>query len=170
MTRPVAPAAFYHSADYMRKMFHIVVPNDTPIADILKPSFWVNGAGVLNTNTLIDIVSQDGLLDMQVRVMRVTADGLVIVRPRMIWEDESRKAEIARVAAAEEANADPNRTAPEGYKVGYNPGKKLFYVQLKATGKKLREDFQSKALALDFADQHAKVMDTPSPTAVKKVA
>jgi hypothetical protein len=158
--KPLNAAALYTSADHQRSYFHVEVPNDTLVEDVLKPAFYVNVSGQCRKGTLIDLVSQDGLLDVQVRVDKVF-EGIVKVHPRMIYEDKAaRKAVLDAFAAdANPASTEVQEPAPDGYKVGYNPGRKLFYVQLKANGKKVREDFQTRAQAIAHAKEHAKLLD-----------
>jgi hypothetical protein len=57
-------------------------------------------------------------------------------------------------AAAGAASTVADTPPPDGYKIGWNPGSKTFYVQLKETGKKIKENFQSRIEALAFAKDH----------------
>ncbi len=165
---PVAPNEFYVGAEYKRQSWHVVVPNDTLLTDILKPAFWVNAAAQVKPHALIDVMTPDGTLDLQLRVVKVVA-GVVTVRPRFIWEDKQARAHLYAAAsgAVSADNHDPiqEQPVPDGYKVGWNPGKKLHYVQLKATGVKVKEDFATRPEAIGFAIAHAKMLDTPSKAA-----
>ena len=170
--KPAPVAAFYRSADHARRNFHISVPNDTLVADVLKPHFWINAAPQVAKDTLIDVVSEDGLLDMTVRVDRVV-DGMVFVHPRIIYEDKERRAPILAALATEPGKDTASPVAqpdpPEGYKIGWNPGSKTYYVQLKLTGKKVKEGIQSRPEAIAYSVKHAALLDTPAPK-VQKVA
>lgn len=166
MTTPVAPSEFFVSADYKRQSWHVVVPNDTPLSDILKPAFWVNAAANVKPHALIDVMTPDGTLDVQLRVVKIVA-GVVTVRPRFIWEDKVARKHLAEDRAQKEAELgdEPEQQIPAGYKVGWNPGKKLHYVQLKATGAKLKEDFTTRPEAIAFAVSHSRMLDTPAVAA-----
>lgn len=170
--KPAPANAFYTTADHQRRYFHFTAPNDVLVEDLLKPAYWVNVAGQVNPGTLIDVVTQDGLLDVQLRVMRVV-DGMVVVHPRLIYEEKHLREVLLQKLARDAAAADGSEVAlevPEGYKIGWNPGKKLFFVQLNATGKKLKEDFQSKVEAIDFANKHKAALNSVSPIGLSKVA
>lgn len=160
---PVSPIEF-QAATQRRQSWHVVVPNDTPLEDLLKPAFWVNCAGRCTPHAIIDVMTNDGTLDVQLRVVKIS-NGIMTVRPRFIWEDKEARAHLAARAEVIAAADDPERKAPDGYKVGFNPGKKLFYVQLKATGMKVKEDFTTRIEAIIFAEQHAAVLNTPSKAA-----
>lgn len=172
--KPVDQAAF-QMAEYARDAWDVVVPPDTIAADVLKSAFWSHVLTRLRPGALLDVRTTDGLLDMQVRVHAVV-NGIAFIHPRFIFEDKERRAPI--LAAAQERRAEAEAEGykgvgeipgdklareiaaqvPEGYKVGWNPGKRMFYVQLKAlgaNGSKLREDFQTRDSALQWAVAHA---------------
>lgn len=164
---PVAPNEFFVGADYKRQSWHVVVPNDTLLTDILKPAFWVNVAPSCKPHALIDVMTPDGTLDMQLRVVKIVA-GVMTVRPRFIWEDKEARAHLYAKQGGAPTAEDPavsEAPVPDGYKVGWNPGKKLHYVQLKATGVKLKEDFATRPEAIGYAIAHSKMLNTPSKAA-----
>lgn len=164
---PVAPNEFFVGAEYKRQSWHVVVPNDTLLTDILKPAFWVNVAPSCKPHALIDVMTPDGTLDVQLRVVKIVA-GVMVVRPRFIWEDKEARAHLYSkqgAASVDDAGVVSEQPVPAGYKVGWNPGKKLHYVQLKATGVKLKEDFATRPEAIGYAIAHAKMLDTPSKAA-----
>lgn len=158
--KTIPPRAFQMGADYARKSWHIVVPNDWSLEEILRPEAWVHVAGIIGLHAVVDVVTEDGNLDMQLRVTRIK-DGLVYMRPRFGYENkEARAALIASVKSEEnrtpeELVQEARKTAPEGYKCGWNPGKKWFYVQHKLTGKILFENLPTMAIAIAKANEHS---------------
>lgn len=102
-------------ADYARPYFHVTVPTGTAPEDVLRPGFWAHHANQLPINTLIDILSEDSGLDMQVRVIG-RGIGMVHMRPLRIWVRE----ETAQ-AKQEEGGDDDDAGVPEGYTVNFAP-------------------------------------------------
>lgn len=163
------PINFNLSAKQARQEWHCLVPDDTLIEDVLKPVYWVHVMGRLKPGALVDILSRDGSLDMQVRVLAIQ-NGNVMVRPRIIVQAEGRAERVMAMRAETqsqggldgfELQAEIRAITPDGYKVGYNPGKKNWYVQLKADGSKLYSDIMSREKALELAIAHAKAAGVP---------
>lgn len=168
MTTALDPKNFNQGADYARDYWHCEVPNDTKLEDVLKSSFWVHVMSRLKPHALVDVMTFDGLLDVQLRVAKI-ANGIVVMRPRMLFEDKESRAPILAAAAsavtdkrpAQEIIEEMRSKVPDGYKVGWNPGKKNFYVQIKASGVKVLENAATKDEALAFAIKHAEMADAP---------
>jgi hypothetical protein len=168
MTSALDPKNFNQSADYSRDYWHCEVPNDTLLEDVLKSSFWVHVLSRLKPHALVDVMTFDGLLDIQLRVAKVS-NGIVVMRPRMVFEDKAARAPVLAAAAAATADARPvaeqmeeiRASVPDGYKVGWNPGKKNYYVQLKGSGLKVAENITTRDEALAFAVKHASVANAP---------
>lgn len=158
------PKNFNQGADYARDYWHCEVPNDTRLEDILKSTFWVHVLSRLKPHALVDVMTFDGLLDVQLRVAKI-ANGIVIMRPRMVFEDKASRAPILAAAAAANPDArtpqelmeEVRASVPDGYKVGWNPGKKNYYVQVKGSGLKVAENIATRDEALAFAVKHASV-------------
>lgn len=171
----VSTKHFMQAADYARQTWHVLVGNDVPVDDILAPAAWVHVAPYIKPHALIDVLSEDGHLDMQLRVVKLE-DGLVFVRPRFFYENEAARAPLI-AAAKSEAKVTPKELveqareqAPAGYKCGFSATKKTYWVQLKATGKMLKEGLPTMQAALDFAKAHAAKAAGPARKTVKAAA
>jgi len=159
------PTYFNLTASQARQEWHALLDPDTLPTDVLKPVFWVHVMSRLKPMAVVDLVTPDGTLDMQVRVISI-ANGIVNVRPRFIREDKEARAEVYARREDPSTRPDPlngfaeqtevREYTPDGYKVGWNPGSKTWYVQLKATGLKLAENIPEKGKALAYAVAHAK--------------
>jgi hypothetical protein len=158
------PSNFNLSAKQARQEWHCLVPDDTLVEDVLKPVYWVHVMSKLKPGALVDLLTRDGTLDMQVRVLAIQ-NGNVIVRPRIIVQAEGRDKRVKAMQLEQaqqlgrdgfELQAEIRAVTPDGYKVGFNPGKKNWYVQLKADGSKLYADIMSRDKALELAIAHAK--------------
>jgi hypothetical protein len=167
MASALDPKNFNQGAEYARDYWHCEVPNDTLLTDILKSSFWVHVMSRLKPHALIDVMTFDGLLDVQLRVSKI-ANGIAVMRPRMVFEDTEARAPILAAMAAAKTNltgldaaAEIRDKVPEGYKVGWNPGKKNYYVQIKGSGAKVAENIATRDEALAFAIKHAAVANAP---------
>jgi hypothetical protein len=158
------------SADYQRQTWHAEVPNDTLLEEVLMPAFWVHVAARIKAHALIDVVTKDGLLDLQLRVTSIEG-GIVVVRPRFVYEDkEARQLAIAvsnlqNAEIESEAAPSERRRPPEGYKVGFNPAKKTYYAQFKGTGQKIAEGLASWDKGVDACEAHDKKLRTPAKAA-----
>lgn len=161
----VLPADTLQQLGQARNAWHCWVPNDTRAEDVPKSAYWVHHMGRLKAGDLFDLVTRDGLLDMQVRIVGV-ANGLVKVNVLRKFEDvEARAPMMAALAAQSDAD---NATSglqlaqeiapkvPQGYKVGFHPTEKNYYVQHKVSGAKLRVGIATREQALAFAREHAK--------------
>lgn len=162
----IAPKHFQQTAAHARQEWHVTVPNDTRIEDLLKPETWVHVANQIKPYALIDVVTEDCHMDVQLRVTGVS-EGLVSVRPTRFYENEKARAHILSVAAAEsktapsELVAQAREMAPEGYKCGFNSNTGKFYVQLKATGNFVKQGIATMDEALALAKKHhAKATNT----------
>lgn len=146
--RPILHAASLkpNGADYFRGYHHIQVPHTVTVADILRPGFWAHHVSNVNINDLIDIVSDDGGLDMQVRVTG-KGIGMVNVRPLRIWQDE------ARAVAVDEPDAS-DEEVPEGYSVTFAP-KQRWRVMTDNPPQIISKDHPTKSAAIAAAVAHS---------------
>jgi len=103
------------TAEYNRDYWHIVVDPDVSINDIMRPNFWAHHVSSLKPMDLVDIVSADMTIDMQLRVI-AKGIGYVEMRPLRVFIDESRSD-----AAGEDADNGERDTIPEGYLVNFAP-------------------------------------------------
>ena len=157
-TAVLRPNTLNNSADYDRQMWFTTVPNNVPLANILKPGFWINHARKFKPLAKIEVVSEDGTLDVELRVTAIK-DGLVFVNPLRVTENAEARAHLTRRAeAVENANetaADLPEELKATYKVGFAP-KSGFYVQHRITTEFLFKNIPMKADAVAKAIEHAK--------------
>ncbi|RWL14883.1 MAG: hypothetical protein EOR57_31550 [Mesorhizobium sp.] len=102
-----------NGADYDRPYLQIKVDPETTLEDVLRPGFWAHHAQTLKVDSLIDILSEDGGMDVQVRVVGKGV-GMVHVRPLRVWV---RKEEADAAGEPELTDVD----IPEGYTVSFAP-------------------------------------------------
>lgn len=117
--RPVLRSGAFrqNGADYVRTYHHIVVPVDHTVDDILRPGYWAHHPDKFRVFDLVDVLTEDGNIDMQLRVVRKSV-GMVVMRPVRIWQaDEKPKTEPAPAD-------EPDMEVPEGYEVNHVPAHK----------------------------------------------
>lgn len=134
-----------NGADFIRTYHHITVPTSVTVEDVLSPRFWSHHTGLLNHGDLIDILSEDDSLDMQVRVIGKGV-GMVFVRPLRVWKRED----------ADEG--EPEQDIPDGYAVSFAP-KQKWRVILKDPDEIIFKDLPSKGVAIAKAVEHARQAD-----------
>lgn len=138
-----------NGADYLRTYHQISVAHDVTLEDVLRPGFYANHVDKLRVNDLIDILADDGGMDVQVRVTG-KGTGMVQVRPLRVWLREDRAS----------APVDPDETAasddevPEGYVVNFAP-KQKWRVMTRDPHAIIHKDVASKAEAIDLAVKHS---------------
>lgn len=136
-----------------------IIPNDTLLEDILQPGWWLHyasGHTMLKPFQIVELVTEDMLLDIELRVLKVS-ENLVYVRPLRIFEDVARAGLRDQVKAAVEANAsaaDVPDWLKDDYKVGFSP-KAQWYVTLKKANQTIKSGFKSKTEAVAYAIDHA---------------
>lgn len=138
-----ATALRANGADYLRTYHQIKVTPDITIEDILRPSFWAHHTNVLRPDDLIDILSTDGGLDVQVRVVG-KGIGMVMVRPLRVW-----------VRDQEQAADDSGLEVPAGYTVSFAPAQK-WRVVVNDPHMIISKDHKSRAEAVAAAVAHFK--------------
>lgn len=136
-----------NGADFLRTYHQVKVGPEITVQDVLRPGFWAHHAGVLRADDLIDILSEDGGLDMQVRVVG-KGIGMVMVRPLRIWQDEARTVD----GAADEA--DSSLSAPDGYTINFAP-KQRWRVMTNNPHEVISKDHPTKAAAVAAALAHS---------------
>jgi len=146
----LAPTAMPHggAADYSRTYRQAIVPPHVTADDVLRPAFWAHHVQILQKNDLVDVLSEDGGLDMQVRVMG-KGIGMVHVRPIRIWQREEAKATTPSNAVADD-------DVPEGYVVSFAP-RQLWRVATKNPSEIISKDHPSRDAALAAAIDHARL-------------
>jgi hypothetical protein len=150
MAKVLAASAFRSggNADYVRTYHHVTVPHDTTVDDILRPSFWAHHTGALKKNDLLDILSEDGGVDMQARVTD-KGTGMVMLRPLRIWVRNEPK----HVENKDDAPADD---LPENYLVTFAP-KQLWRVIIKDPHAIVSTNHLSKDAAIAAAFVHSRL-------------
>lgn len=159
MTKTLSVKTEPRPADFSRAYRHIDVPNDTTIDDLLTPGFWAHHANTLMRKDLLDVLSEDLSLDVQLRVIE-TGIGFVTMRLCANRHPVKGKAP-APVVEAEDANDLPD--VPAGYKVGWNVGKRNYYVQsnLVKPAQIVSDDHPSKRAAIESAIAYAAKVSSP---------
>lgn len=147
-------------ADYVRTAYHVVVSPDITHEDVLMREFWTHHARRLQVGDLVDVVSEDGQFDMQVRVAKKPkADeaGWVEVRLLRLWV----KPEVEVKAASAVEHTIPNvhaKTIPtpgetdeiEGFHIAFAP-KTRWRVFRRADGQEIKRDLPDKDAAIAWA-------------------
>jgi hypothetical protein len=109
-------------ADYSRSYRHIDVGNDVTLDDLITPGFWGHHANTLQPKDLLDVLSEDMELDVQLRVVE-TGVGFVTMRVREVFHDRSASNDVS-----EEIEDDVMPEVPRNMKVGFTPARG-YYVQ-----------------------------------------
>jgi hypothetical protein len=138
---------------YDRQSWMAIVPNDTRAEDVLRPGYWVHFARMLRPYAIIEVISEDCLLDMELRVVRVT-EGLVYVRPLRVNDDKSARKIVEKSTV--DTDTDAREPAPDGYKIKFTAGNQSYYVQLKETNTTLFKGLPNWDAAIEKAKDHAK--------------
>jgi len=126
MTKPLSIKTEPRQAEFSRSYRHIDVDNDVTLDDLLTPGFWAHHANTLQEKDLLDVLSFDMDLDVQLRVVE-TGVGFVVMRVCAVRHNRSGDADATIEEADEEEGELPE--IPKGYKVGFSPGSKKWYVQ-----------------------------------------
>lgn len=143
MTKALAATAMTRSADFVRTAHHVVVPVDVTMEDVTRPSFWAHHTGRLGKHDIVDVLSEDGSFDMQLRVVDKGV-GFVEMRVLREWQREG--------AAAEEAGDLPD--VPDGYIVNHAP-KTGWRVLTKEPHLEISRNHKSRREATEVAIVHA---------------
>lgn len=101
-------------ADYARAYHHVTVEPDVTLEDIKRPNFWAFHVARLNAGDLVDVVSRDFSLDVQ---MRVIGKGVGYVTMRVLREFIDGKSK----AKAPDPRDEDLPELPENYKVVFAP-------------------------------------------------
>lgn len=144
----VLPATAMHSrgADYSRTYHHIDVDPDATLEDILRPSFWAHHVDKFRRNDIVDVVTLDGGIDVQMRV-EGKGIGYVSMRPMRIWQRDDG-------ASASTDNPPAELMPPDGYVVNFAP-KQGWRVMTKEPHLIVSRDHKSKAEAIAAALAHS---------------
>lgn len=138
--------AMTRAADYARTYHHVNVDPSATLEDILRPGFWAHHVGRLKVGDLVDVLTTDGGIDIQLRVIE-SGIGFVSMRPLRIW-------------VREEADTGPQTPVealgdvPDGYIVNHTP-KTSWRVLTKEPSAEVSRGHKSKAEATNAAIAHA---------------
>lgn len=147
MAKVLSSTAMSRSADFARTYHHVVVPHDVTIEDILRPGFWAHHTARLNKHDIVDVITEDGGIDVQLRVTG-KAIGLVEMRPLRIWLRDEPATE------AEDEDAPAPLGVPEGYVVNHAP-KTGWRVLTKEPPAEISRNHATKLDAINAAIEHA---------------
>ena len=78
------------AADFSRAYRQMIVGPDVTLQDLLRPGFWVHHAEKIGIFDIIDVLSTDGALDVQLRVTG-RERGLLYVRPLRVHAEAGRE-------------------------------------------------------------------------------
>lgn len=143
MTKLLPAHTRVDNADFSRTYRHVVVPQGTALDDILRPGFWAHHATRLNVDDIIDIVSEDRALDVQVRVRSI---GPAMAEMAFRYGRADAPATVAKI---EEEAAE----APEGYKVSFAP-RHGWRVLMDGFAEPITKNHASKMEAVNSARAH----------------
>lgn len=143
-----ATAMNSHGADYARGYHHVNVDPDATLQDILRPSFWAYHVNNVRVNDLVDVLTLDGGIDLQ---MRVIGKGIGYIEFRVLrcWTREA----VESIEFTSEPDTGDDEI-PDGYAVNFAP-KQLWRVIMKNPHNIVSKDIRSKAEAINVAKAHA---------------
>ncbi len=145
-------SALHRSAEYERSYWHVVVDDTITLDDLMRPAFWAHHANKLQRGHLVDVVRSDMTLDVQLRVLEAGV-GFVVMRPRIVFEDEGAVAE-RQARAAIDAGEAVEMVLPEQYKITHT-GRGGFTVTYVPTDAKIVTGKKTRAEAYAAAKDHA---------------
>lgn len=120
--------------------WQVNAPAGTTAAQVMDPDWWVNVAAKMRRNDRIEIISEDGSLDMDVRVVAMQARALYL-RPLRVWFEGMGKAEALPVQTPP---VDPEKNLPRAEWGG--PSHKHRVLGL--DGEVVAKGFESRELAV----------------------
>jgi hypothetical protein len=146
MAKTLHATAMTRAADYSRTYHHVVVPHDVTIEDLTRPGYWAHHTARLSKGDLVDVLSEDDGLDVQ---LRVTGKGTGYVEMRVIraWQRE-------QAADEDEELGDVSLSPPDGYIVNHAP-KTGWRVLTKEPHQEISRNHTSKLHAIQAAVAHA---------------
>lgn len=158
MTKILSIKTEPREASFSRAYRHIDVGNDVTLDDLLTPGFWAHHANTLQSKDLLDVLSEDMQLDVQLRVIEPGV-GFVTMRQCVVRHNRSA---VADVAAVEDEDTSELPAVPKGYKVGWNVGKRTYYVQsnLVSPAQIVSEDHETRRDGIEAAIAHAAKVGT----------
>lgn len=161
---PVLPAAaMNHQVNFTRRHFQVSVGNHITLEDIARPAFWVHHQQKVKPGDVIEVLSEDLLLEAHLRVIK-SENRLVHTRPFFLFEDKARKAVLAQAKALAAGDESKLPAVPDGYAIGFSP-KGGHYVKLRATNSVIATGCANKLIAINKAIEHAKEAGTYAPPA-----
>lgn len=132
--------------DLQRTYHHVYVDPDVEIEDILRPNFWVHHVARLTPGDLVDVVSKDFSIDVQLRVIG-KEPGLVQMRLLRGYVSDAPK------VAAPVVSDDELPELPDNYKVVFAP--KSGWVVRTIDPPETVKTQKTKAAAYQSAIEHA---------------
>lgn len=157
MSKDLPSKELYHTADYNRSAYHVVLEDDVSLSDIERPAWWCHHSNKLKPFDIIDLVRSDGAFDVQVRVVKV-GTGFVKVRFLRKWVDEAFAKEQKAKAAAGDAKsgaADDDTVPPLPSEYKITKGGKGWVVTFMPTDARIAQGKKTVAEAVEAAKEHA---------------
>jgi hypothetical protein len=143
----LSPNVLHNSADYDRGNFFAVVPPSISLEDVMQPRFWAHHVKRLPIHSLVEVVSEDGQFDLE---LRVVSSGIGYVNMRVLrkWV---RKDTPKEEAVPDVTDAD----IPEGYTVSHAP-KTRWRAFIKEPLQEIKRDLPSREHAIVAAIEHSR--------------
>lgn len=163
---PALGANALRRADLERGSFFCVVPNETTFEQVMTPAFWQHHAGALGLApgarpyAKVEVMRQDGTMDLELRVTRVQA-GAVHMRCLRKHVDDSNLDRPADGNVEEKGDL----TMPDGYKAAHTPnGATPGWLVRLPNGDVLAKGLASKVIAAAAARKHFAETSAPAET------
>lgn len=140
--------------------YSVTVPNGTTLNELLTPGYWAHHADRFKPRDLVEVLSEDTELDVQLRVID-TGVGYVAMRLCLKRHDYGKGKPAVTVETDEDKSPLPD--VPEGYKIGWNVGSRTYYAQsnLVRPPEIVSEGHTSKREAIEAAIEHKAKVSQP---------
>ena len=142
------------AADFSRAYRQMLVGPDVTLQDLLRPGFWVHHAEKIGVFDIVDVLSTDGALDVQLRVTG-RERGLLYVRPLRVYAEDGRE-----LAPPEEVVNEGD--VPEGYVVDFTE-KTSWRARTRNPAILVQDGLKSRAEAIAAAVNHATKANGSAP-------
>ena len=130
-------------AEFVRRLFTVIIPVDTTRKDVLNPRFWEHVAKKLAINDRIEIMPEDSSYFMEVIVTNVDRQRVAVSELRYI-----------NLAGVETPNNAPDANADSLYEYKYRGSNLKHCIMHKIDGSALKEGCTSKDDAIAWLDKY----------------
>ena len=130
-------------AEFIRRLFTVIVPITTVRKDVLNPRFWEHVAKKLGINDRIEIMPEDSSWFMEVIVTNVDRQRVAVSELRYV-----------KLVDVETPNNAPDANAESDYEYKYRGSSLKHCIMHKIDGSVLKEGCTSKADAIAWLDRY----------------